>query len=81
MLLLSTSVKSRDTVKVHQVRCPVKSVFFYNVVASYYLTDSHQALFFQEDIELDGIVISIYWILCKYSLNINEWFWMLEPFI
>ena len=32
-------------------------------------------------IELDGIVISIYWILCKYSLNINEWFWMLEPFI
>jgi len=34
-----------------------------------------------EVIELDGIVISIYWILYKYSLNINEWFWMLEPFI
>jgi len=21
------------------------------------------------------------WILCIYSLNMREWFWMLEPFI
>jgi len=46
---------------------------------SQFFCDAETYLF--EAIELDGIVISIYWILCKYSLNINEWFWMLGPFI
>jgi len=53
------AVKSRDAIKLHQEKYNVNSVIPHNVLASDY-------------IELDGIVISIYWILCKYSLNIND---------
>jgi len=42
-------VKSRDTIKLHQEKYNVNSVIPHNVLASDYLTDCHQALFFQQD--------------------------------
>ena len=42
-------VKSRDAIKLHQVKYNVNSVIPQNVLASDYLTDCHQALFFQQD--------------------------------
>jgi len=42
-------VKSRDAIKLHQEKCNAKSVIPHNVLASDYLTDCHQALFFQQD--------------------------------
>ena len=42
-------VKSRDAIKLHQEKYNVNSVIPHNVLASDYLTDCHQALFFQQD--------------------------------
>jgi len=42
-------VKSRDAIKLHQEKYNANSVIPHNVLASYYLTDCHQALFFQQD--------------------------------
>ena len=42
-------VKSRDVIKIHQEKYNVNSVIPHNVLASDYLTDYHQALFFQQD--------------------------------
>jgi len=42
-------VQSRDAIKIHQEKYNVNSVIPHNVVASDYLTDYHQALFFQQD--------------------------------
>jgi len=42
-------VESRDVIKLHQKKYNVNSVIPYNVLASDYLTDCHQALFFQQD--------------------------------
>ena len=43
------AVKSRDAIKLHQEKYDVNSVIPHNVLASDYLTDCHQALFFQQD--------------------------------
>jgi len=43
------SIKSRDSIKLHQEKYNVNSVIPHNVLASDYLTDCHQALFFQQD--------------------------------
>ena len=42
-------VKSRDAIKLHQEKYNVNSVIPPDVLASDYLTDRHQALFFQQD--------------------------------
>ena len=42
-------VKSRDAIKLHQEKYNVNSVIPHNVLASDYLTDCNQALFFQQD--------------------------------
>jgi len=42
-------VKSRDAIKLHQEKYNVNSVIPHNVLAFDYLTDCHQALFFQQD--------------------------------
>jgi len=42
-------VKSRDAIKLHQEKYNVNSVIPHNVLASDYLTDYNQALFFQQD--------------------------------
>jgi len=42
-------VKSRDAIKLHQEKYNVNSVIPHNVLASDYLMDCHQALFFQQD--------------------------------
>jgi len=42
-------VKSRDAIKSHQEKYNSNSVIPHNVLASDYLTDCHQALFFQQD--------------------------------
>jgi len=42
-------VKSRDATKLHQEKYNANSVIPHNVLASDYLTDCHQALFFQQD--------------------------------
>jgi len=42
-------VKSRDAVKLHQEKYNVNSEIPHNVLASDYLTDCHQTLFFQQD--------------------------------
>jgi len=42
-------VKSRNAIKLHQEKYSVNSVIPHNVLASDYLTDCHQALFFQQD--------------------------------
>jgi len=42
-------VKSRDAIKFHQENYNVNSAIPHNVLASDYLTDCHQALFFQQD--------------------------------
>jgi len=44
-----TAVKSRDAIKLHQEKYNANSVIPHNVLASDYLTDCHQALFFQQD--------------------------------
>ena len=43
------AVKSRDAIKLHQEKFHANSVIPHNVLASDYLTDCHQALFFQQD--------------------------------
>ena len=43
------AVKSRDAIKLHQEKYNANSVIPRNVLASDYLTDCHQALFFQQD--------------------------------
>jgi len=43
------AVKSRDAIKLHQEKYNANSVIPHNVLASDYLTDCHQALFFQQD--------------------------------
>ena len=43
------NVKSRDAIKLHQEKYNANSVIPHNVLASDYLTDCHQALFFQQD--------------------------------
>ena len=43
------AVKSRDAIKLHQEKYNANSVIPHNVLASDYLTDYHQALFFQQD--------------------------------
>ena len=43
------AVKSRDAIKLHQEKYNANSVIPHNVLASGYLTDCHQALFFQQD--------------------------------
>jgi len=43
------AVKSRDAIKLHQAKYNANSVIPHNVLASDYLTDCHQALFFQQD--------------------------------
>jgi len=42
-------VKSRDAIKLYQGDYNVNSVIPHNVVTSAYLTDRHQALFFQQN--------------------------------
>ena len=42
-------VKSRDAIRLHQEKYNVNSVILHNVLASDYLTDCHQALFFRQD--------------------------------
>jgi len=42
-------VKSRDAIKLHQEKYNVNSVIPHNVLAPDFLTDCHQALFFQQD--------------------------------
>jgi len=42
-------VKSRDAIKLYQEKYIVNSVIPHNVLPSDYLTDCHQALFFQQD--------------------------------
>jgi len=42
-------VESRDAIKLHQEKYNMNSVIPHNVLASDYLTDSHQALFFQQN--------------------------------
>jgi len=42
-------VKSRDAIKLHQEKYNANSVIPHNVLASDYLKDCHQALFFQQD--------------------------------
>jgi len=42
-------VKSRDAIKLHQEKYNANSVIPHNFLASDYLTDCHQALFFQQD--------------------------------
>ena len=42
-------VKSRDAIKLHQEKYIANSVIPHSVLASDYLTDCHQALFFQQD--------------------------------
>jgi len=42
-------VKSRDAIKLHQEKYNVNSVIPHFVPASDFLTDCHQALFFQQD--------------------------------
>jgi len=43
------AVKSRDAIKLHQEKYNANSVIPHIVLASDYLTDCHQALFFQQD--------------------------------
>jgi len=43
------AVKSRDAIKLHQEKYNANSVIPHNVLASDFLTDCHQALFFQQD--------------------------------
>jgi len=42
-------VKSKDAIKLHQEKYIVNSVIPHNILASDYLTDCHQVLFFQQD--------------------------------
>jgi len=42
-------VKSRDAIKLHQEKYNANSVIPNDILASDYLTDCHQALFFQQD--------------------------------
>ena len=42
-------VKSRNAIKLHQEKYNANSAIPHNVLASDYLTDCHQALFFQQD--------------------------------
>jgi len=41
--------KIKDAIKLHQEKYNANSVIPHNVLASDYLTDCHQALFFQQD--------------------------------
>jgi len=43
------AAKSRDAIKLHQEKYNANSVIPHNVLASDYLTDCHQALFFQKE--------------------------------
>jgi len=43
------AVKSTDAIKLHQEKYNANSVIPHNVLASDYLTDCHQTLFFQQD--------------------------------
>ena len=43
------AVKSRDAIKLHHKKYNANSAIPQNVLASDYLTDCHQALFFQQD--------------------------------
>ena len=43
------SCQARDAIKLHQKKYNANSVIPHNVLASDYLTDCHQALFFQQD--------------------------------
>jgi len=42
-------LKSRDAIKLHQEKYNVNSVIPHHTLASDYLKDCHQALFFQQD--------------------------------
>jgi len=47
--LLCTCVSTIIEIKLHQEKYNVNSVIPHNVLASDYLSDCHQALFFQQD--------------------------------